>query len=104
VANLIIGGNICLKQGTEPAHFMPDGLIFEDHSTLEADLVVFTTGYELIQNSMCEGFGEEIVRRTSPVWGLDKEGKPRRAYTPSGYSAMSTEVCNTSGSLLMMTG
>jgi hypothetical protein len=91
VADLIIGGKIQVKQGTEPARFTPDGLIFEDGSSLEADLVVFATGYEPIKNSVRDIFGEDIAHKASPVWGLDEGGEPRRAYTPSGHPAVSTE-------------
>jgi hypothetical protein len=101
---LIIQGKVHVKQGIQPARFTPEGLLFDDGSTLEADLVVFATGYESIQNKVHEIFGEETARRTSPAWGLDQEGEPNRAYRPSGHPAVSCVVCDIFGSSLMKTG
>ena len=88
-ADLIIKGKVRVKQGTEPAHFTRDGLVFKDASTLEADLVVFATGYEPIQNRVRDIFGNEVATKISPVWGVNEEGEIRRAYTPSGHPGVS---------------
>ena len=88
-ADLIIKGVVKVKQGTEPDYFTDKGLVFKDGSSLDADLVVFATGYEPIKNSIRDIFGEEVSSKVTPVWGLDEEGENRRAYTPSGRPGVS---------------
>jgi len=88
-ADLIIKGVVKIKSGTEPDHFTTDGLVFKDGSSLDADLVVFATGYEPIKNSICDVFGEELSTKVTPVYGLDEEGESRRAYKPSGHPGVS---------------
>ncbi|KAF8505013.1 FAD/NAD-P-binding domain-containing protein [Gautieria morchelliformis] len=87
-ADLIIKGAIKIKQGTEPDYFTDNGLVFKDGSSLDADLVVFATGYEPIKNSIRDIFGEVLSAKVTPVWGLDEEGESRRAYTPSGHPGL----------------
>jgi hypothetical protein len=88
-ADLIIKGAIKVKQGTEPDYFTDKGLVFKDGSSLDADLVVFATGYEPVKNSITDIFGEELSAKVTPVWGLDEEGESRRSYTPSGHPGVS---------------
>jgi hypothetical protein len=38
---------ITVKSGREISHFSPTGLVFDDGSQVEADLVIFATGYVL---------------------------------------------------------
>lgn len=45
---MIIDGDIKLKQGTEIERFTEKGLKFADGSELEADVVLFATGYALL--------------------------------------------------------
>ncbi|KAF8582165.1 dimethylaniline monooxygenase [Ramaria rubella] len=87
-ADLVIKGLVQIKSGTEPDHFTHDGLAFKDGSTLEADLVVFATGYEPITDAMQGIFGERVAAQTSPAYGLDAEGEPVRAYRPSGHPGL----------------
>lgn len=90
-ADLIIKGAVKIKSGTEPDHFTTDGLVFKDGSSLEADLVVFATGYEPIKNSVREIFGEELATKITPVWAMDEEGENLRSYMPSGHPGVSLE-------------
>ena len=43
----IIDGKIKLKNDSQISRFTKSGLLFEDGSTLDADVVIFATGYEL---------------------------------------------------------
>ncbi|KIJ23646.1 hypothetical protein M422DRAFT_39511 [Sphaerobolus stellatus SS14] len=87
-ADLIIQGKVKIKQGTEPAAFTSNGLTFKDGSTLDADVVIFATGYEPIKNTVHEIFGEDIANTVTPVWGLDEEGESIRGYKPSGHPGL----------------
>jgi hypothetical protein len=44
---MIIDGKIKLKSDGSISRFTQTGLLFEDGSTLDADVVVFATGYAL---------------------------------------------------------
>lgn len=48
---MIIDGSIKLKSGTHIERFTEKGLKFEDGSELEADVVLFATGYTLLVSS-----------------------------------------------------
>ncbi|KIJ46883.1 hypothetical protein M422DRAFT_249627 [Sphaerobolus stellatus SS14] len=87
-AELIIQGKIKVKSGIEPTHFDPQGLVFSDGSLLEADSIIFATGYKPVQDIATELFGEGIARRITPVWGLTEEGEIRRTCTPSGHPGL----------------
>ena len=43
-SQLIIDGKIKLKSGSQISHFTKEGIVFEDGSSLPADVVVFATG------------------------------------------------------------
>lgn len=45
-SQLIIDGKIKIKQGQEIAEILPHGIRFGDGSELEADEIVFATGYK----------------------------------------------------------
>ncbi|KZO98462.1 dimethylaniline monooxygenase [Calocera viscosa TUFC12733] len=84
---LIIDGKIKMKAGVPITSFTPTGLSFEDGTTLDADVVVFATGYNL--QSMSETarqiVGEEIGRKLKDVWGLDGESHLRGMHRNSGH-------------------
>ncbi|GJJ11777.1 hypothetical protein Clacol_006015 [Clathrus columnatus] len=83
-ADQIINGRIKVKPG-EPERFTKDGLVFKDGSFLEADAVIFATGYHPVQHILSPIFGEELSERISPAWGLDEEGESIRNYRPCGH-------------------
>ena len=59
---LLIIRKITVKSGREISHFSPTGLVFDDGSRVEADLVIFATGYafqrpmRLIRQTLMQGF------------------------------------------------
>ncbi len=62
-----------------------DGLIFEDGSKIEADVIVYATGFVgNMRNSVRDLFGEEVASRVEDFWGLDSEGEIKGAFKPSG--------------------
>ncbi|GJJ15730.1 hypothetical protein Clacol_010008 [Clathrus columnatus] len=83
-ADLIIKGSIKIKRG-EPEHFTTDGLVFKDGSYLQADAVVFATGYEPPKNVIASVFGQEIANKITPIWGFNEIHELKRAYSPSGH-------------------
>ncbi|KZT01059.1 FAD/NAD-P-binding domain-containing protein [Laetiporus sulphureus 93-53] len=82
---LIGSGTVKVKQGVELKRLTKNGAVFTDDSEVEADLVVFATGYLDPRDSLKETFGKETIEQTSPLWGLDEEGEIRGAYRRSGH-------------------
>lgn len=98
---MIIAGKVKIKQGSEPARFTPHGLVLRDGTALDADLVVFATGYEPIEGEVARIFGSKVARQTSPLWGMNEEGEVNGAYTPSGCPGVRVHVWCLIGLLLV---
>ncbi|KAJ3922229.1 FAD/NAD-P-binding domain-containing protein [Lentinula edodes] len=87
-AELIISGKIKIKQGVEPERLTKYSMIFNDGSSVQADAIIFATGYHYIRDTMKDTFGEETIELTAPVWGLDEEGEIQGSYRPSGHPGL----------------
>ena len=84
-SQLIIDGKIKVKQGQEIAEVEPHGLLFADGSELEADEIVFATGYENMRGTARKVFGDKVADRIKDVWGFDEEGELRTMWRRSGH-------------------
>jgi hypothetical protein len=84
-SQLIIDGKIKVKQGQEISEILPHGLRFADGSELQADEIVFATGYQNMRTETRVIFGDEVADRVGDVWGLDKEGEIRTIWRRSGH-------------------
>jgi len=84
---LIIDGKIKVKAGVPITHFTETGLAFEDGTTLDADLVVFATGFNLqsMSQSARQIVGDEIGSKLKNIWGLDAEGHLKGMHRNSGH-------------------
>ena len=61
--------------------FTPTGLEFANGSTLDADVIVFCTGFEHdVRKQAAKLVGQEIGDRLEDYWELDDEGELRGAY------------------------
>lgn len=58
---------------------------FSDGSTLEADEIVFATGYQNMRTQTRTIFGDEVADKVNDVWGLDSEGEIRSMWRRSGH-------------------
>ncbi|KAI0298791.1 FAD/NAD(P)-binding domain-containing protein [Multifurca ochricompacta] len=83
-SQLIIDGKIKLKNDSQIARFTQTGLEFMDGSTLDADAVVFATGYGDARDPIRKILGPEAGARLKPIWGLDSEGEIRGAWRDLG--------------------
>ena len=84
-SQLIIDGKIKVKQGTEIAEVKPHGLLFEDGTELEADEIVFATGYQNMRSTARKIFGDQVADRVNDVWGFDEEGELRTMWRRTGH-------------------
>jgi hypothetical protein len=101
-SQLIIDGKIKLKNDAQIANFTEKGLEFADGSTLDADAVVFATGYVVClfcffvaamahvhrlgeaRDPMRKILGPEAGARLKQIWGLDSEGEIKGAWRDIG--------------------
>jgi len=84
-SQLIIDGKVKIKQGQEIEEVLPAGLKFSDGEILEADEIVFATGYLNMRTQCRKIFGDEIADRVKDVWGFDEEGELRTMWRKSGH-------------------
>ncbi|OSX68219.1 hypothetical protein POSPLADRAFT_1177199 [Postia placenta MAD-698-R-SB12] len=76
----IINGQIKLKGDSPLAGFTKTGLKFEDGSELQADVVLFATGFAGAAQAIRKLVGDEIAGKLGPVWDLDEQGEQRGAW------------------------
>jgi hypothetical protein len=75
-----------MKAGLRPVSYSSDGLLFEDGSKVEADVIVFATGFNNDSHRIVSEFmGKEIADQIQECKGVDAEGEVRGLYTPSGH-------------------
>lgn len=84
-SQLIIDGKIKIKQGQDISQILPHGIEFADGSVLDADEVVFATGYQNMRTEARSIFGDAVADRLKNVWGYDEEGEWRAMWRPSGH-------------------
>ena len=68
---------ISLGTGQEITKMKPRGLLFSDDTELEADEIVFATGYQNMRGTSRKIFGDQIADQLKDVWGFDEEGELR---------------------------
>ena len=83
-SQLIVDGKIGVKQGQEIAEILPRGLRFADGSVLEANEIIFATGYENMRSQTRLMLGDAVADRVSDVWGFNQEGEIRTIWQDSG--------------------
>lgn len=70
-----------MKGDSALTSFTPTGLKFANDSTLDADVIVFCTGFEHdVRKEATKLVGQEIGDRLEDYWELDDEGELRGAY------------------------
>lgn len=84
-SQLIIDGKVKIKQGQEIDEILPHGLRFADGSELEADEIVFATGYKNMRTTARDIFGDEVADRVGDIWGYDPEGEMRTIWRKTGH-------------------
>ncbi|EIW65342.1 FAD/NAD-P-binding domain-containing protein [Trametes versicolor FP-101664 SS1] len=83
-SQMVIDGKIKLKNDSKIKQFTKTGFEFEDGSKLDADVIVFATGFagpQPIISSIC---GDDVVKRLKPIWGLTPEGEFQTVWRDTG--------------------
>lgn len=84
-AELIADGKVKVRQGSGVERFTATGVILEDGTELEADVVVLATGYANMRETARRLLGDAVADRCTPVWGLDEEGELNTIWRRSGH-------------------
>ena len=86
----IAKGLIKMKSDALISHYTPTGLAFSDGSVVDADVIVFATGFVgNMRTSVRDFFGDQIADRVDDYWGLDEEGELKGAFKPTGRESSS---------------
>lgn len=84
-SQLIVEGKIKVKSGQGIVEVTPEGIVLADGTLLQADEVVFATGYQNMRSQTRVLFGDEIADKCRDVWGFDEEGEFRTMWRQSGH-------------------
>lgn len=95
-SELIADGSIGLKAG-EVARLTEDAVVMRDGTTLEADLVVYATGYGSMNQWAAALISQEVADKVGKCWGLGSgtvkdpgpwEGELRNMWKPTAQEAL----------------
>ncbi len=90
-SQLIIDGKIKLKRG-QVTQLDESGVILDDGTHLDADLIVYATGYNSMNGWVADLMGQDMADRVGKVWGLGSdttkdpgpwEGEQRNMWKPT---------------------
>ncbi len=90
-SQLIIDGKIKLKAG-QVTEVVPDGVLLDDGTKLEADLIVYATGYGSMNGWVADLIDQDTADKVGKVWGLGSdtpkdpgpwEGEQRNMWKPT---------------------
>ncbi|HKK36836.1 MAG TPA: NAD(P)/FAD-dependent oxidoreductase [Paracoccaceae bacterium] len=71
-SQLIIDGEVKLAHG-QVKEIVEDGLILEDGTKLEADLIVYATGYGSMNGWAADLIGRDVADKVGKCWGLGSD-------------------------------
>ncbi|MBK5927550.1 NAD(P)/FAD-dependent oxidoreductase [Rhodobaculum claviforme] len=71
-SQLIIDGQVKLAHGNV-AEVVEDGLVLEDGTRLEADLIVYATGYGSMNGWAADLIGQDVADMVGKCWGLGSD-------------------------------
>ncbi|MGI9423860.1 MAG: flavin-containing monooxygenase [Hyphomicrobiaceae bacterium] len=79
-SELIVDGKVKLLHHRDIERAVPSGLLLQNGSIAEADVIVAATGYKNQQDVVRHYLGDAIADRLGPVWGFDKGGELRNMW------------------------
>ena len=96
-ADLVADGKIKLKSGVDVVELKEHSVVLSDGSELEADLVVYATGYGSMNGWAADLISREVADKVGKVWGLGSnttkdpgpwEGEQRNMWKPTQQQAL----------------
>ena len=95
-SQLIIDGKIKLAHG-QVTEIVEDGVVLEDGMKLEADLIVYATGYGSMNGRIADLISQEVADKVGKCWGLGSDtfrdpgpwvGEQRNMWKPTKQEAL----------------
>ncbi|TFK84341.1 FAD/NAD(P)-binding domain-containing protein [Polyporus arcularius HHB13444] len=83
-SQMVADGKIKLKNDSPIKRYTKTGLEFEDGSTVDADVILFATGFDSPMITAEKILGKDVTTRLKSMWGVDAEGEIRTAWRDSG--------------------
>ncbi|KAF8882841.1 hypothetical protein BD779DRAFT_1612399 [Infundibulicybe gibba] len=93
-STLVAEGKIGLKNDSPLQEFTERGLRFENGSELEADVVLFATGFDDAREGIRKICGDDVHSKCKPIWGLNEEGEIRGVWRELGVPGLWTMMGN----------
>jgi putative flavoprotein involved in K+ transport len=96
-SELIADGRIKLKNAAGIESIQERSIVLSDGSELDADLIVFATGYESMNSWVAQLIGREVAEKVGKCWGLGSatygdpgpwEGELRNMWKPTHQEAL----------------
>ncbi|TFK75723.1 FAD/NAD-binding domain-containing protein [Pluteus cervinus] len=87
-SQLIIDGNIKIKNDAQISRFTENGLVFDNGTEFQADVVVFATGTGSLKEPIREICGDAVADKCKAVHGLDEEGEINGWYRELGVKGL----------------
>ena len=84
-SQLIAEKKIALKSGHNIAKVLPHSIQFDDGEEIQADEIVFATGYLNMRTQTRKIFGNAVADKVKDIWGFDEEGEVRTVWRKSGH-------------------
>lgn len=83
-SDLIADGKIGLKPGVGVAELSGNTVGFSDGSRLDADIVVFATGYRPVEDTVAQLFGDDVAARVGKIFGIGADNEVSNMYCATG--------------------
>ncbi len=74
-SQLIIDGEVKLKRGVNVTEIKKNSICFDDGTELDADLIVFATGYSSMNGWAAKLISQETADKVGKCWGLGSDTK-----------------------------
>ena len=72
-SELVANGSVKLRSGVNIAQIKSKSVVLSDGSELEADLIVYATGYGSMNQWLADLISPEVAHRLGKVWGLGSD-------------------------------
>ena len=91
-SELVANGSVKLRSGVNIARIQPKSVVLSDGTELEADVIVYATGYGSMNHWLADLVSPEVADRVGKVWGLGSsttkdpgpwEGELRNMWKPT---------------------
>lgn len=96
-SEMIADGRIALKSGAEISHITETGVGFVDGSHIEADLIVYATGFGSMEEWVTRLIGDDVAEKIGKCWGYGSgfkgdpgpwEGELRNMWKPTAQDGL----------------